>query len=278
MSYIIKRSTRAFRPWTDLWARSGWLVQAHCASGDARALDPFGRVALEAPVEACIALAASRARPAGRRRGAVLLHGLGHHHGAMASVGAALAEAGWAVANLGYASLRKPLDYHAAAASRAAAALAEDGAAMVDFVGHSLGGLIARAAMARAPAEGWEPGRLLLVGSPARGAGIAKVLGRFAAYRLISSQSLHAVTPLGAAAVPVPACRGIAVVAGGTGGRGFNPLLGGDNDGIVTVEETRLPGQEDGFTLVRALHTPLSAHPATVRAALGFLELGRLPC
>ncbi|WP_157136262.1 hypothetical protein, partial [Teichococcus cervicalis] len=76
--YVVKRSTRAFRPWTDLWSRSGWLVQAHCTTGLARALDPFGRIAATGTTEECIAEAARHARPAGRRRAVVLLHGLGH--------------------------------------------------------------------------------------------------------------------------------------------------------------------------------------------------------
>lgn len=274
--YVVKRSTRAFRPWTDLWSRSGWLVQAHCTTGLARALDPFGRIAATGTTEECIAEAARNARPAGRRRAVVLLHGLGHHPGGVARIAGALAEAGWAVTNLGYASLRRPLAYHAAAAACAARALAEDGAACVDFVGHSLGGLVARAAIAQAAEQGWQPGRLLLIGSPARGAAMAKVMARFAHSRLVAGHAGHAVTTVGAAAVPLPRCRGVAVVAGGTGGRGFNPLLGGDNDGIVTVAETRMPECEDGFTLLRALHTPLAAHPGTVNAALGFLESGRL--
>ena len=272
----VRLSTRAFRAWSDIWSRSGWLVQSHCSRPLSRLLDPFGSVLLQGSAAECIALARRVARPAGCRRAVVLLHGLGHHPGGLARVAAALADDGWAVANLGYASLRQPLEAHARAASTAAAALAEDGAAEVAFVGHSLGGLIARAAMSRAEGDGWRAGRLLLLGSPARGAGIARAIGALPPYRAITGACGQAVTPAGAAAVPVPQCRGIAVVAGGTGGRGYNPLLPGDNDGIVTVAETRLPGQEAGFALVRARHTPLAASRGAVQAALGFLELGRL--
>ncbi|WP_419895928.1 esterase/lipase family protein [Roseomonas sp. USHLN139] len=272
----VRRSLRAFTPWTDLWSRSGWLVQSHCATGQARLLDPFGAVLASGTAADCIALAARVARPAGCRRAVVLLHGLGHHTGGLARVAAALADHGFAVANLGYASLRQPLAAHARAASSAARALSEDGAAEVAFVGHSLGGLVARAAMARAAEDGWRAGRLLLLGSPARGAGIARAVAALPPYRALTGECGQAVTPAGAARVPVPECRGIGVVAGGTGGRGYNPLLPGDNDGIVTVAETRLPEREEGFALVRARHTPLAASDGAIRAALGFLELGRL--
>ncbi|MXP62874.1 alpha/beta fold hydrolase [Roseomonas sp. M0104] len=271
-----RRFTGVFQPWTDIWSRSGWRVQTHCKTGLGRAVDPFGGIALTGAAEACLAQASRLARPAGCRRAVVVLHGLGHHPGGMARMAGALADTGWAVANIGYASLRQSLEHHARAASRVAAALAEDGAGEVAFVGHSLGGLVARAAMARAAEDGWRPGRLVLIGSPARGAGIAGMATRVAAYRALTGSCGQTVTPAGAALVPVPDCRGLAVIAGGTGGRGFNPLLPGDNDGIVTVEETRLPGREDAFTRVRALHTPLAASPGAVISAMSFLESGRM--
>ena len=59
----------------------------------------------------------------------------------------------------------------------------------------------------------------------------------------------------------------------------FQPLhepAPGDNDGVVTVAETRLAGCETGFLLVPALHTPLASRPAMAVAALRFLETGRL--
>ena len=271
-----RRFSGVLQPWTDIWARSGWRVQTHCGSALARALDPFGTTALTGTAEECVAHAARAARPAGCRRAVVLLHGLGHHPGGMARMAAALADTGWAVANIGYASLRLPLEQHARAASGVAAALAEDGAAEIAFVGHSLGGLVARAAMARAAQDGWRPGRLVLVGSPARGASLAQIAARIAAYRALTGSCGQTVTPAGAARVPLPECRGVAVIAGGTGGRGFNPLLPGDNDGIVTVEETRLPGREDAFTRVRALHTPLAASPSSIVSTMSFLESGRM--
>jgi pimeloyl-ACP methyl ester carboxylesterase len=182
------------------------------------------------------------------------------------------------VANVGYPSLRCPVEDHAAAASRVARAMVEDGAASVSMVGHSLGGLVARSAMARAGIDGWTPGRLVLLGSPARGAAIADVLKSLTAYQFITGSCGQAVTAAGAAGVPVPACEGILVVAGGNGGRGFNPLLRGDNDGVVSVHETLLPdGVDFDFVMVPSLHPSLAAHPMSVAAAQGFLESGRVP-
>jgi hypothetical protein len=66
----------------------------------------------------------------------------------------------------------------------------------------------------------------------------------------------------------------IAVIAGGTGRRGYNPFLPGDNDGIVMVEEARLPGAQ--FRIMPCLHTFLPSQPAVRQAALGFIGTGRL--
>jgi len=266
----------AFRAWTDVWIRSGWRVQTHSSTGGARLLDPAGTVILAGEEGRCLDLGRAKAPRRNTSRAAVLLHGLGHHPGAMVEAERALIAGGWAVANLGYASLRRSLDDHAEAASRVAMALTEDGASDVSFIGHSLGGLVARLAMAKAGVLGWKPGRLVLIGSPARGAALADTMSSFAPYRTLTGACGQTVTVAGASDVAIPSCVGIGVIAGGTGGRGFNPLLDGDNDGVVTVAEARMPGAEDAFLRVRALHTPLAAKTETVAAAMTFLSHGRL--
>jgi pimeloyl-ACP methyl ester carboxylesterase len=195
----------------------------------------------------------------------------------MAPAANALEADGWAVANLFYASRRRTPAETAAAASAAARALAEDGAEKISFVGHSLGGLLARATMARAPQDGWSAGRLVLVGSPARGSSVAVALKNFPGTMTLLGACGEVLMPGGAASVPVPRCRGVAVIAGGTGGRGFNPLLTGDNDMTVTVAETRLPEVEEAFLLVRAMHNALPTRRETIAAVVAFLDAGRLP-
>lgn len=268
------RPVDALRGWTDVWSRSGWFVRVHCTTGMAHLTDPRGSIVLSGTEEDCIAQAARLAPQSGSNRAVVLLHGLGHHSGVLAGTEAKLRENGWAVANVDYSSLRMPLSGHASAASRIARTLFDDGAREVSFVGHSLGGLVARTALDRAETDGWLPGRLVLIGSPARGSAMAHALNRMRPYRMLLGECGQSVTPLGAASIPVPACRGIAVIAGGNSGRGFNPLLRGDNDGVVTVDETRLPGREDGFLLVRSLHTPLPGKDETILATAEFLENG----
>jgi hypothetical protein len=83
-------------------------------------------------------------------------------------------------------------------------------------------------------------------------------------------------TTVGSAAIPIPA-RPFLVIAGGNGRRGFNPLLEGDNDGIVTVAETRLGAAEAGFAHVAAIHTVLPLRRDVIAATLAFLAAGPSP-
>ncbi len=271
---IAPRLIAAFGAWTDIWIRSGWRVQLRGV--DARVIDPAGRMAFGGVAHDSLAWAVQAAPGAGAGRAAVLLHGLANTPGIMSRTEAALRDAGWAVANMGYPSLRGPVEAHGRAASLVARALAEDGAREIAFVGHSLGGLVARTAMNRADTDGWPAGRLVLIGSPARGSAMARMLRTLPGYMSLLGACGHAVTPAGAAGIPLPCGTGLAVIAGGTGRHGYNPLLSGDDDGLVTVDETRLPGHENGFLLVRSLHTPLASRPETVAATLAFLSHGRM--
>ncbi len=262
----------AFRPWSDVWVRSGWRVQVHCATGQARILDPAGRAAHAGTQADCLDRVERHAPPSGRRKAAILLHGLLNHPGIMNRLAVALQAEGWAVANLAYPSTRLSLPEHAVIASRAARVLAEDGAGEISLIGHSLGGLIARAALSRAAQDGWHPGRLVLIGSPTGGSATARTLRLLPGYeKLLGQCGMFLTSP---SAPQSPAAGAVAVIAGGTGARGFNPLLPGDNDFTVTVAETQLPGAEN--LLVRAVHNALPERPEVVRATLRFLKLNAL--
>jgi pimeloyl-ACP methyl ester carboxylesterase len=264
--------SEAFGPWCDIWIRSGWRVQIHCVTGKARTLNARGVSVAFGPLEECTAVAARSAPSAGAKRAAVLLHGLWNYPGIMTRLARTLQAKGWAVANVGYPSRRLSLTAHGSAASRAARALAEDGAREVSFVGFSLGGLVARAAMANAQRDGWRPGRLVLIGSPVRGSTVAKQFQHVPGYRTIVGGCSDAVTPAGAKTISQPICRDIMVIAGGTGDVGYNPLIPGDNDGLIAVEETRMQDRETAFLLLRSPHKPLATRPETISACSQFLD------
>jgi pimeloyl-ACP methyl ester carboxylesterase len=268
---LSERYDAIFGAWQDIWIREGWRVQRHCVTGDARTLDSAGTRVASGTQTTCLAYAKSASPQTSAKRAAILLHGLWNSPGIMSGIAERLAAEGWATANICYPSRRLPLAAHAQATSRVAAGLADDGATDIALIGHSLGGLVARAAMAHAPKDGWNPTSLVLIGSPARGSAIAGRFQNLPGFNHIVGACAPALTPAGAAPIPPPACPKTLVIAGGNGAHGYNPLLPGDDDGLIAVAETRLPGHETAFTRVRALHKTLPLRPETIAACCGFL-------
>ena len=75
--------------------------------------------------------------------------------------------------------------------------------------------------------------------------------------------------------LPIPDFE-FAIVAGGRGnGAGFNPLIAGDDDLLVTVASAQLPGAADSMT-IRSLHSFLPANAEVIDATVRFLQTGRL--
>lgn len=149
----------------------------------------------------------------------------------------------------------------------------------VDAVSFSLGSILLRWAVNhhRVP----RVRRIVMLGPPNRGAFMADWLHRKCRilYPLIwgrcAMQLRTGPRGLCERAGRFPATSELGVIAGGRGGpRGFNPLIPGDNDFTVGVEETVMPGMKD-FALVRRTHTmlPFSARPRRLVAT--FLETGR---
>ena len=82
--------------------------------------------------------------------------------------------------------------------------------------------------------------------------------------------------PQVASQLAVPPCD-FGIVAGGKGDdAGYSTLLAGDDDAVVCVDETRLPGARD-FLLVPVHHAAMMRDPAVQQATVSFLETGRFP-
>jgi len=251
--------------WTDIWMRGGWRVRQH-TSGRVSTLGPDGKIIRGDPsvtLDDHIRQARHQAPRCRSSRGVILLHGLYHHPGVLSGMESVLRGRGFEVSNMGYSSAHARFWDTADRVAGVAASQAEDGVTSICFVGHSLGGLLAREAASRARAKGVKVDALVLIGSPARGARMASLVRGFIGpcRDVLVPDPFHAVAQ--------PEARFL-VVAGGTGGIGFNPLLGEDNDGVVGVSETKLTGGQ--FHLVRALHTPMARHPHTISLTQAFLD------
>jgi len=154
-----------------------------------------------------------------------------------------------------------------------------EGIERIDFVTHSMGGLLVRAYLA-ATADAPDPrlGRLVMIGPPNLGAQLATMLQEQVLFKAIYGPSGQQLVddPSGLIArLPTPGFE-FAIIAGSHGDeRGYNPLLDGDDDGVVSVAATRLPGAAD-FLAVRGVHSLLPSHPDVIAAASRFLSAGTL--
>ncbi len=172
-----------------------------------------------------------------------------------------------------YPSVSGTLDENAAAL---ASFIARQGLAGAHLIGHSLGGVVALRMLARhadAP-----PGRLVCLGSPLTGSRAAHFLGRQNWAQSILGHSLSKGVinePASAWAMDVCTSREVGVIAGNAT-IGLGQLLAKfdeDNDGTVSVSETRLEGIRDHLVMPVS-HNGMLLSGRVVDQAAAFLRRG----
>ena len=209
--------------------------------------------------------------------GVILLHGIGRTSGSLRRMQTALEASGFATLNLDYPSRRKALapladDLHAAIEG-----FAHGIGGSIHFVGHSMGGLLARVYIAKyRPAR---LGRVVMLGTPNGGSEIADRLKNFFAYRAyFGPAGQQLVTQRNAAtdAILPRIDYPVGVIAGN---RSVYPiasawLLPRPNDGRVSVKNTRLDGMADHI-LVSSSHPWMVRNRLAVEQTIAFLLNGR---
>jgi Alpha/beta hydrolase family len=208
--------------------------------------------------------------------GVVLLHGIAVGSWTLKKLERALRRRGFATLNLDYASRKKPLERLAEDIHAPIAAFASRLAGPTHFVGHSMGGLLARMYVAKYRPE--RLGRVVLLGTPNAGSELADVLEPLAVYRwFFGPAGLQLTTHPESALASLPAldCP-VGIVAGN---RSLYPIsslliLPRPNDGRVSVESTKLADMAD-HTIIRATHAGLTRHPAAIDQTIAFLSAGR---
>ena len=277
------RRSREALCWSDLAVHHDWRVQRHSGDGRCRILDPSDGTVREGSEEECrrvfAQLAAGGTIPRHEGPTVILLHGLGEGRDSMRPLAEHLETAvDAAVISFGYASVTAKLDDHGAALAEVVAGL--PATAPVSFVGHSLGNIVVRRWLAMAaPADRERVHRVVMLGPPNQGSRLARMaagLWGLADHVEGSARELVFDWSRVAPRLAVPACE-FGIVAGGKGDdTGYSTLLAGDDDAVVCVDETRLPGARD-FLLVPVHHAAMMRDPAVQRATVSFLKTGRFP-
>jgi pimeloyl-ACP methyl ester carboxylesterase len=263
--------------WADIFIRCGWRIQRNVYSGQCRLLDRNNIRRARGTPEQCRQSfeRLQKRNPVAAQSGHVvmLVHGLGRSAGAFALLEDNLRREGYETANVNYPSTRLGIAAHADNLEQIILSL--EGVTTLSFVTHSLGGLVVRDLLARE--RDWRQKitihRLIMIAPPNKGSQVADRLKGLPAYRWLTGESGQGLTTEAASKLPVPSVE-FGIIAGGRGNtNGFNPLLPGDNDGLVTVAETALDGARD-FLLVRTTHGLVDDHPQTIDATLSFLRDG----
>jgi pimeloyl-ACP methyl ester carboxylesterase len=202
----------------------------------------------------------------------VLVHGLWMHGLVMGLMQRRIARHGYAVRTHSYSSVRCDLRENAA---RLAAFVQTLGGSRVHFVAHSLGGIVAMNAAALMPRDSL--GRIVLVGTPFAESFSGRRLERLPAGRRLlgacMTQWLYGprlFSPETVRALDV----GVIAGTGGVGmGRFIAPGLPKPHDGVVAVEETRVPGMRDHVVLPVS-HSAMLVSSEVARQACSFLDNG----
>ncbi len=264
--------------WGDVRFFHDWRIQ-HCVLDDHyRLLDGKDVRHAWGTLEACERrleeIRVEQKLPPMSGRAVIFVHGIVRSSKSFDPMKAKLEDAGYHVFGFDYPSTRVEIPEAATYVRKCVDSL--EGITEINFVVHSMGGLVVRASLA----DGADPRlhRIVMLGVPNLGARMANLLQKNTLYRILygpAGQQLVKDPDGLIASLPTPPCE-FALISGARGTpNGYNPLIPGDDDGTVSLESTRLPGASD-FMTVNALHSSMMRNATVIEATERFLRTGAL--
>lgn len=267
--------------WADQYVLGGWRIQENVFTGHHRLLTPGDVRRAWGGYEECRAvfesIRAERSISPRSSHWVVLIHGIFRSADSMEPLREELENAGYEVLSVNYPSSRGGVPEHA---RQLASVLnrARGDARTISFVTHSMGGIVLRKLLSLD--EPWQKdlrtGRIVMLAPPSKGSNVAATLNEWYPARLIAGAGLEDLTPEEVRTLPFPDTEFGIIAGSGPGEGGWNPLLEGDDDGTLKLENVKSEQATD-FMTVESQHTLLLYNNRVASAVRQFLEQGTFP-
>ncbi|QFT55528.1 triacylglycerol lipase [Microbulbifer sp. THAF38] len=203
----------------------------------------------------------------------ILLHGLAKSDGSMAKLEQAISAAGYKTVNVDYPSTRFPIEE---LAGRAIAPALDScaGHGEINFVTHSMGGILVRQYLSQVEVENLN--RVVMLGPPNKGSEVVDKLGNFPGFEFAFGD---AGLQLGTGELSIPNKLGkanfdVGIIAGT---RSINLILSRlipeTDDGKVSVSSTKLEGMNDHLEMP-VTHVFMMKDKKVIAQVLHYLEHG----
>jgi triacylglycerol lipase len=220
----------------------------------------------------CVSAQSDLAR-AGEGRCVVLLHGLARTEKSFAVMETSLESEGYRVVRPGYPSTEAPVEE--LTRRTLPDAVAACGTDKVDFVTHSMGGILLRQWVSEVGDA--RVGRVVMLAPPNQGSEVVDALGNIPAFDWMNGPA-GAQMGTGENSLPrslPPVTFDLGVIAGTQSlNPYFSSILPGRDDGKVSVKSARVDGMRD-FLMLPVTHTFIMMNPTVIAQTMIYLDTGK---